>query len=282
MQSDYPNFKVTIENKVAHIVLNRPEKMNAMNSAFWNDLPTIVNDINNNSRARCIVISSTGKHFSAGLDLSVVSQATGDDQKVDSHIRSEGFIHHLQKMQDSFSCLESARIPVICAIQGGAIGGAVDLASACDIRLATNDGWFCIQEINIAMTADVGTFPRLCKLMPEGWVRQLAYTGERLSASRAKDLGLVNDTFDTQEAMVEHALKMAAEIATKSPLAVTGSKEMINYARDHSIADGLKYIAVWNASMLARGHMIEAITAKNEGRTAEFPDLGIIHDKAMP
>lgn len=281
MQTDYPNFKVTIENKVAHIVLNRPEKMNAMNAGFWNDLPAIVNDINDNSRARCIVVSSTGKHFSAGLDLSVVGQATGDTQEADRYMRSESFIHHLMKMQDSFNCFENARMPVIVAIHGGAIGGAVDLVSACDIRLSTKDAWFCIQEINIGMTADVGTFPRLCKLMPEGWVRQLAYTGERLPAERAQALGLVNDTFDTQEAMVEHALKMAAEIATKSPLAIAGSKEMINYARDHTIADGLKHIAVWNASMLAREHMIEAITAPKEGRTPEFPDLLPISDKAM-
>ena len=164
-------------------------------------------------------------------------------------------------------------MPVIVAIQGGCIGGAVDFVSACDIRYATTDAFFCIQEINIGMTADVGTFPRLCKLIPEGWVRELAYTGRRLLAAKALAIGLVNETFDTHEALLAHAMATAREIAEKSPLAVAGSKVMINYARDHTIADSLDYIATWQTGMFAGSHMAEAFKAKMEKRPADFPDL---------
>ena len=164
-------------------------------------------------------------------------------------------------------------MPVLVAIQGGCIGGAVDMTSACDIRYATADAFFCIQEINIGMTADVGTFPRLCKLIPEGWVRELAYTGRRLPAQRAKEIGLVNEVYATHEELLERVLETAREIASKAPLAVAGSKVMINYARDHSIADGLDYIATWQVGMFAPAHMQEAFKARQEKREADFPDL---------
>lgn len=275
-----PCFAVTIEDRIAHIVLSRPAKANSMTPDFWSDLPAIVQDINQNARARAIVISSTGKHFSSGMDLSVFGSSESlKDGSSDPHMRAEKFRHDLKLIQASFNCLEEARMPVIVAVQGGCIGGAVDLVSACDIRVASRDAFFCIQEINIGMTADVGTFPRLCRLLPEGWVRQLAYTGERMSAERAASLGLVNDVFDTHEQAVAHALAMAREIASKNPLAVAGSKAMINYARDHSTADCLDYIAVWNASMLAPRHMAEAFSAQAEKRTPDFPDLLPLRDK---
>jgi len=274
-QVDYSCFKVEIEAGVAHIQLKRPEAMNTMTRAFWNELPAIVKHIDDNALARCIVITSTGKHFSAGMELSVFTDGEGvtEDRSGDRHVAGESFRRYVGVLQDSFSCLDKARMPVIVAIQGGCIGGAVDFVSACDIRYATTDAFFCIQEINIGMTADVGTFPRLCKLIPEGWVRELAYTGRRLPAARARDIGLVNELFDTPEALVAHALATGREIAEKSPLAVAGSKLMINYARDHTIADGLDYIATWQTGMFAGSHMAEAFRAKQEKRPAEFPDL---------
>ena len=139
--------------------------------------------------------------------------------------------------------------------------------------------FFQIAEINIGMTADVGTFPRLCKLIPEGWVRELAYSGRRLPAAKAKEIGLVNDVFPTQEAMLTHVMELAGEIAAKAPLAVAGSKRMINYARDHSIADGLDYIATWQAGMFAPPHMMEAFAAKAQKRTPAFPDLVALRKK---
>lgn len=272
-------FDVTIADRIAHIAFSRPSDLNTMTPAFWADLPAIVRDIDRNARARCIVISSTGKHFTAGMDLSVFQRPDGVGKgDGDPWVRAEKFRSDIRSIQASFNCLEEARIPVIVAIQGGCIGGGVDLVSACDIRLATKDAFFCIQEINIGMTADVGTFPRLCKLMPEGWVRQMAYTGERLSAERAQQLGLVNDVFETQGAMLAHAMALAGEIASKNPLAVTGSKVMITYARDHSTADALDYIGVWNASMLSAAHMGEAFRSKAEKRDAAFPDLLPLRD----
>ena len=135
---------------------------------------------------------------------------------------------HVKHLQDAFTCLEKARMPVLAAIQGGCIGGAVDMVSACDVRYCTADAFFCIQEINIGMTADVGTFPRLCGLIPQGWVREMAYTGRRLPAAKAKEIGLVNEVFVGQGALLEHVLATAREIASKAPLAVAGSKAMMN------------------------------------------------------
>ena len=273
--TEWTCFSVSIEDGVAHIQLNRPEAMNAMNRAFWNELPAIVRDIDDNARARCIVISSTGKHFSAGMDLAVFTdgESVNPMAAADRQNAAESFRRHVHHLQDTFSCLDEARMPVIVAVQGGVIGGAVDMTSACDIRYASADAFFVIQEINIGMTADVGTFPRLCKLIPEGWVRELAYTGRRLTADRARDIGLVNEVFETHEQVVEHALATAREIASKSPLAVAGSKVMINYARDHTIKDALDYIAVWNTSMFSPPHMMEAFQAKQQKREANFPDL---------
>jgi enoyl-CoA hydratase len=273
--TDWTCFDVTIQDHVAHIQLKRPEAMNSMVRAFWNELPAIVNDINENARARCIVISSTGKHFCAGMDLAVFGGggSTAEAAAQDRYVNAEAMRHHVKTLQDSFTCLDDARMPVIAAIQGGCIGGAVDMTSACDIRYCTSDAFFVIQEINIGMTADVGTFPRLCKLIPEGWVRELAYTGRRLPAHRAREIGLVNEVFDSHEEVVAHALATAREIASKAPLAVTGSKVMINYARDHTLKDGLDYIAVWQTSMFSGPHMAEAFKAKAEKRDADFPDL---------
>jgi enoyl-CoA hydratase len=273
-------FDVRIENNIAHIVLNRPDAFNAMPRAFWNELPAIVNDINDNATARVIVVSSTGKHFSAGMDISVFTDGEGVSAGGgDQYARAEAFRQFVLTLQNTFSCLDHARMPVIAAIQGGCIGAGVDMTSACDVRYCTEDAFFQIAEINIGMTADVGTFPRLCKLIPEGWVRELAYSGRRLPAQTAKEIGLVNSVFATQDAMLAHVMELASEIASKAPVAVAGSKRMINYARDHSIADGLDYIATWQAGMFSPPHMMEAFAAKAQKREPAFSDLAPLRKK---
>lgn len=273
-------FDVTLEDKVAHIILNRPDKRNSMSPEFWDELPAIVRDIDDNAKARAIVISSTGPHFSAGLDIKAFNPGGGsggpDDPEARRRaLRTKGasFYANVQRMQHTFSALENCRIPVLAAVQGGAIGGGVDLVTACDMRYASEDAFFTIFETNIGMTADVGTFPRLVKLIPEGIVREMAYTGRRMSAAEAQSVGLVNQVFPDQAAMLAAVLEIAREIATKAPLAVYGCKRMINYARDHSTADGLDYIAIWNASMLQPDEMVEAMTAKAQKRDGEFVDL---------
>jgi len=270
-------FNVEVKDNIAHLQLRRPDAFNTMTPGFWRELPEIVRDIDDGARARCIVVSSTGKHFSAGMDLSVFTSASPvatADTKRERGRAGAAMRRVVLDIQKTFNCLDEARMPVIMAIQGGCIGGAVDFASACDIRYATADAFFVVQEINIGMTADVGTFPRLCHLIPQGWVRELAYTGRRLPAHKAREIGLVNEVFDTQEAMLAHAMATAKEIAAKSPLAVHGSKVMINHARDHSVADSLDYIALWQAGMYnPETDMKEAFVAKAEKREPKFENL---------
>jgi len=282
LKKTYECFNVSIENKIAHITLSRGDALNTMTKDFWNELPEIVRAIDNAALARVIVISSTGKHFSAGMDLSVfATEGAVSSQKQDRFVAAEQFRSNIRQIQSSFNALEEARVPVLFAIQGGVIGGAMDMVSAGDIRYCTKDAFFCIQEINIAMTADVGTFPRLQRFVSEGWVKEMAYGGRRLKADKAKEIGLVNEVFETHEEMLAYVMELATEIATKNPIAVTGSKVLINYGRDHNTADTLDYIGVWNASMLAPPHMQEAFMAQAEKRDPEFPDLLPLRDKPM-
>lgn len=276
----YTCFEVEIADNIAHLKLSRPQQYNTMTRDFWRELPEIVRDIDANARARVVVLSSSGKHFSAGMDLAVFTGGGGPvtGEPRDRYVQAEALRHTVKILQGTFAALDQARIPVLAAIQGGCIGGAVDMISACDIRYCTADAFFCIQEINLAMTADVGTFPRLCKLIPEGWVRELAYTGRRLPAARARDIGLVNEVYADHDSMLAAVMETAREIASKNPLAVTGSKVMINYARDHTLSDGLDYIATWQSGMFAPAHMGESFMAKQEKRDAKYPDLVPIRD----
>lgn len=282
LKKTYECFDVSIENKIAHIRLSRGDALNTMTRPFWNELPEIVRTIDAQALARVIVISSTGKHFSAGMDLSVFAQdGAVSSAGRDPYISAEQFRSNVRQIQGSFNALEDARVPVLFALQGGVIGGAIDMISAGDIRWCTRDTFFCIQEINIAMTADVGTFPRLQRYIPEGWVKEMAYTGMRLKADKAKEIGLVNDVFETHEALLAHVMGIAGEIAKKNPVAVTGSKVLINYGRDHSTADTLDYVGVWNAGMMPATHMKEAMMAQMQKREPEFPDLLKLRDTPM-
>ncbi len=268
-------FEVEETDGVAHIRLNRPDKFNSMIPEFWSELPQIVQEISDQGRARVMVLSSTGKHFCSGMDLSVFTGGSldRDDDSEVGRLRSQLRLNVLH-LQDAFSALENARMPVLSAMQGAVVGGAVDLVTATDCRYATENAWFCIQEINIGMTADVGTLQRLPKLIPEGIARELAYTGRRMSATRAAEVGLVNEVFADHDTMLSAVHEIAAEIASKSPLAVHGTKEMINYTRDHSVADSLNYIATWQAGMFQPGDMMESFAAQAEGRDPDFQDLG--------
>jgi enoyl-CoA hydratase len=274
----YTCFDVTMDAKVAHVQLSRPEALNSMTREFWMELPEIVRSIDDEGRARAIVISSTGKHFCAGMDLGVFAGGagnapTGDGYSDELGRRRAQFRSVAMMLQSSFTALEKARMPVLAAIQGGCIGGAVDMVTACDMRYATADAFFCVQEINIGMTADVGTLQRLPKIIPEGVAREMAYVGNRLPAARAHQVGLVNEVFDDHESLVAGVLDVAHEIARKSPLAIWGSKEMINYSRDHSVEDGLNFIATWQTGMFQPQDMMESFAAKGDKRDPEFDDL---------
>jgi enoyl-CoA hydratase len=247
----------------------------SMNPAFWHELPNAVRSIDQHSAARVIVISSLGKHFSAGMDLSVFTQM-GKDFGGEPARRGEKFRRSVLELQDSFNALEQVRMPVLVAIQGGAIGGAVDMICACDSRYCTEDAFFTIKETEIGMTADVGTLQRLPHLIPQGLVRELAYTGRNWGAQEALAQGFVNQVFADQEAMLKAVMKIASKIAMHSPMAVAGCKEMINYTRDHSVADSLNYMATWQSGMFQMPDIQEAMTAQQQKRMPEYEEL---HDK---
>ncbi|GHA89799.1 enoyl-CoA hydratase [Algimonas arctica] len=273
----YECFDVSIDAGVAHIRLSRPEKRNAMSPSFWADLPEIVRDIDDNAKARVIVISAdtTGERpiFSAGIDVSMfgTSDVSGNDKNHPQH--GANFYQNVLRLQESFNALENCRIPVIAAIHGGCIGGGVDLIAACDMRFGTQEAFITIYEINVGMTADVGTFPRILNHMPEGVVRELAYTGRRMAADECERRGLFNTVYATDAEMMDAVMEMARDIASKPPLAIYGCKRIITYSRDHSTADALDQIAVWNMSMLIPGEMMEAMGAKAQKRPGKFMDL---------
>jgi enoyl-CoA hydratase len=268
----YVSFDFTVADRVAHIAFNRPDKRNAMTIDFWHEMRQVFAQIDCRSDVRAVMISSTGPHFTAGMDLSVFGSLRPDGE-IDEGRKRENLRRQILWFQDCFSVIERCRVPVLAAIQGGCIGGGVDLVSACDMRYASADAFFVIKEIDIGMVADVGTLQRLPLLMPDGLMRELAYTGRRMMADEAKACGLVNAVFPTHEAMVAGVLKIAREIAAKSPLAISGTKEILNYGRDHTIADGLNYIATWNAGMLITKDMPEAFAAGSEKRSATFDDI---------
>ena len=272
----YKSFTVDVSDHVANLVLSRPDELNTMSRDFWVELGHVLEEINNNAEVRVVVMSSTGKHFCAGMDLSAFSNGVDNipDGKKPDHARIGEAVYRVAKeLQGYISTLEKIRVPVIAAIQGGCIGGAVDLVTACDIRLASKDAFFCIQEINIGMAADVGTLQRLPKIIPDSKMREMAYTGRRMYADEAKETGLVSDTYETQEKMLAAANELAKVIASKSPVAIYGLKAVMNYSRDHSVNEGLEYNALWSGAMLSQKDMTEAITANIEKRDASFNDL---------
>lgn len=271
--SSYQSFLIEVKNRIGHVQFSRPEALNTMNKAFWLELPRCLREIEANTDARVIVISSTGKHFSAGMDLSVFSDPQAVPMNGDSGRLAENLRRVVLQLQDTLTCLENIRLPVLVAIQGGCIGGALDLACAADSRYCTNDAYFTIKETELGMTADVGTLQRLPKLMPEGVVRELAYTGRKFSAIEAQSLGFVNAVFADQESMLAEVMAIAGQIAANSPLAVTGCKEMLNYSRDHSVEDSLRYMATWQAGMFRPADMLESFQAKARKQAPQYDAL---------
>lgn len=291
-------FELSVAQGVAHLQLNRPERLNTFAPPFFPALRDAVRRLHDDASARVLVISSTGKHFSAGMALEVFSGASDRPadppvDRRDPHGESQrerigalmamldtstararlSFQESLRRLMDCFSALDEARFPVICAIQGGCIGGALDLAAACDIRVCTADAFFCVQEIQIGMTADLGVLQRLPKLIPGGVARQMAYTGERLDAKRALELGLVNAVLADPGALMDHTMALAKAIAAKSPLAIAGSKLALNHARDHGTAASLQQMSLLQSAIFDTTEMAEAIAAWKAKRDGEFDAL---------
>ena len=269
---DFKTLKVERVDAIARVQLNRPEKANAMNAAMWGELRDAMRWADLTPQVRVVVISGAGKHFTSGIDLSLLaglSTRTKDACEGRSHEKLRQMILDLQ---DCLNALERCRKPVIAAIHGACVGGGIDLIAACDMRYCTADAYFSVKEIDVGMVADVGTLQRLPHLIGIGMTRELAYTGRRVDAAEANSIRLVNRSYDSPETLHSEVSKLAATIAAKSPLAVRGTKEMITYARDHSVADGLNYIATWNAAMLLSKDLMEAGQAMMEKRSPVFAD----------
>lgn len=269
--TDYQAFRVALKDRVAHVAINRPDKVNAMNAAFWSEIIEIFKWIDDTDEVRVVLLTGEGNHFSAGIDLQLLAQAA-TQMGADVGRNAERLRQQILKLQASFNAVDSCRKPVIAAIQGYCIGGAIDLIAACDMRYCTSDAQFSIKEIDMGMAADVGTLQRLPRIIGDGMMRELAYTGRFVDGNEAQTIGLVNRAYVDQAALMESVSALAADIAAKSPVAIRSTKEMIRYMRDHRVDDGLNYIATWNAAMLQSADLKVAMEAHMSKQKPDFAD----------
>ena len=269
--SEYQAFQVELNANIAHVKINRPEKVNAMNAAFWTEIIDIFQRIDENDAVRAVVLSGAGKHFSAGIDLMLLASVANEMGK-DVGRNARLLRRKILQMQASFNAVDRCRKPVLAAIQGYCLGGAIDLIAACDMRYAAEDAQFAIKEIDMGMAADVGTLQRLPRIIGDGMLRELAYTGRMVGADEARSIGLVNRVYSDHATLLEGVMAIAQDIASKSPIAIGGTKQMIGYMRDHRVDDGLEYVATWNAAMLQSSDLRLAMTAHMTKQKPEFQD----------
>ncbi|MCB1655170.1 MAG: crotonase/enoyl-CoA hydratase family protein, partial [Pseudomonadales bacterium] len=254
-----------------HVQINRPEKVNAMNAAFWSEIVEIFQWIDETDAVRVVVLSGAGKHFSAGIDLMLLASVANELGK-DVGRNARLLRRKILQMQASFNAVDGCRKPVLAAIQGYCLGGAIDLIATCDLRYSTVDAQFSIKEIDMGMAADVGTLQRLPRIIGDGMLREMAYTGRMVLADEARTIGLVNRVYSDHQALLEGVMAIAQEISGKSPIAIGGTKQMIGYMRDHRVDDGLEYVATWNAAMLQSSDLRLAMTAHMTKQKPEFLD----------
>ena len=267
-------FDVEINNSIAHIRFNRPEKRNSMNEDFWTMFPKEVEELDDSGEIRALIVSSSGPHFSAGIDLSMFKDDIVENETDNEMGRSRGyFLQQLRFLQNAVSCLEAARFPVVTAVQGGCIGGGIDLITAADIRICTKDAFFLIEEINVGLAADIGTIQRLPKIIPAGIAREWTMLGEKVSADRAKEVGLVSSLHDNHDEMMKNAFEIAEKLASKTPLAMWVTKETLNYSRDHTVKESLENVALWNAATLHKEDVMSTMMSKMQKKKPEYRNL---------
>ena len=272
----FETLAVTLQDHIATIRLNRPDKANAMNATMWQEIRQAFDWVDATPEARVAVLQAEGKYFTAGIDLQMMmglSAHIADD--CEGRMR-EKLRRLILDLQDTLTSLERCRKPVLAAIHGGCIGGGIDLITCADMRYCSEDASFTIKEIDIGMVADVGTLQRLPKLIPMGVVKELAYTGRRMPAQKALGYGLVNEVFETPEAMLAAALQCAQEIASKPPVAIWGTKQAVNYARDHSVDDSLRQMGWLQGAIWSNQHVRESVTAMKQKRAGDFPALAAL------
>ncbi len=271
-QPQLSTVAVAVADGICEVRLNRAERAHAIHEAMWQELRLAFRWADAAEGVRVVLLTGAGRNFCAGIDLAMLAGVTGAIAHPDPARSRETLRRLILDLQDCLSSIERCRKPVLAAIHGACVGGAVDMVACCDMRYASADAQFSVREIDVGMTADVGSLQRLPKLLPDGIVRELAYTGRDLGAAEAHAIGLVNRVYATPDALLTGAYEIAAQIAAKSPLAIRGTKEMLNYARDHSVADGLNYVATWNAAMLMSADLDEVMAAMREKRAPKFGD----------
>ncbi len=272
MERPYEMLNVAIADGIARVEIDNPARANALTAAFWDDLPRLADSLDADPHVRVVVITGAGRHFTAGIDLQMFGAFAPAPDADPARVR-ERLFRRIRAMQETFSAIERSRKPWIAAIHGACLGAGVDMVTACDLRFASRDARFAIQEINIGMVADVGTLQRAPRLLPEGVVRELAYTGRRMSAEEAAGYGFVNALADDREGAIEAAFATARTIAQKSTLAIAGTKEVLNHARDHTIEDGLRHVAAWNAGMLIGADLMKGAAAALSKESPDYDDL---------
>lgn len=261
---------LSVSNHIAHVKINRPEKANALDQTAWNELEALFTELDENDDVRVVVLQGgDSKHFCAGIDLSLLMSVSQNKTTCDAR-RREQIRKDVLKLQAPINAIENCSKPVLAAIHGGCIGGGIDLVAACDMRYCTDDAYFTIKEIDMGMVADLGTLQRLPKLIGEGMVREMAFTGRNVNGKEAEKINIVNRSYADKETMLIEVMKIAETIAAKSPVSIRGTKHILLHTRDHSVADGLNYIATWNAAMLLSNDLKEAFAAKMEHREAKF------------
>lgn len=266
------HFKVEIENKIAQVAFNRPEKANALHLDAWMEMQTIFETLSKDTEVRVIILSGEGKHFCAGIDLELLMSIGSLQTIACNGKRNEKIREFIFLLQKTINAIEKCSKPVLAAIHNGCLGGGVDIVTACDMRYCTEDAYFTVKEIDLGMVADIGTLQRLPKIIAPGMAAEMAYTGRKVLGQEAKSIGLVNQTYDSKEAMMEGVLQIATTIASKSPLSIRGTKEVLLYTRDQSVDDSLNYMAIWNAAMIMSEDLSEAFQATMEKRAPNFKD----------
>jgi enoyl-CoA hydratase len=268
---DLVSLKVERAGHVAEVTLLGPSKGNAMGPDFWRELPVVFGTLDVDPQVRAIVLTGSGAHFSYGLDLPAMMPGWSGLLAGDSLARPRTeFLYDVRELQAAVSSIAETRKPVIAAISGWCIGGGVDVISAADIRLASADAKFSVREVKVAIVADIGSLQRLAPIIGEGHLRELALTGKDIDAARAEKIGLVNDVYPDQDAVLTAARMLAEEIAANPPLVVQGVKDVLNAGTDRQIADGLRYVSAWNAAFLPSKDLAEAVQAFTQRRAPEF------------
>lgn len=271
MKTDYKALRIEQSGAVAELILTGPGKGNALGPDFWREMPEAVRRLDGDGSVRAILLRGSGDHFTYGLDLPAMSEVLspflfGED---DAAQRAE-LIELTGRLQEATEGLACCRKPVIAAIHGWCIGGGLNLAAACDLRLCSQDARFSLREVKLALPADLGALQRLPRIIGEGYTRQLAYTGMDIDAGRALTMGLVNEVHPTADALLAAARALAQRIADNPPLVVQACKQVLEYCADKSVADGLRFMAVWNAGLIRSKDLAEAFAAFMEKRPAQF------------